>query len=92
MNNLLLSNLKAGNYFLDYYPQLLNFCLFYWQDERVNEAGDVDYKTDHTFASHMDEQEAVSEFALKKSILQQRQFLPIFAVKQEVMCTLLYRG
>ena len=44
-----------------------------------------DYKTGHKFAEHMQKkQEASSEFAKKKTILQQRQYLPVFAVRQEV--------
>lgn len=34
--------------------------------------------------------EASSEFAKKKSILEQRQYLPIFAVQQELLSILRY--
>ena len=48
--------------------------------------GEVDYKSDHTFADHMGEKTvAVSEFAKKKTLTQQRQYLPVFAVRQEML-------
>ncbi|GFT90482.1 pre-mRNA-splicing factor ATP-dependent RNA helicase PRP16 [Nephila pilipes] len=46
----------------------------------------TDYKEDHKFAEHMKKtSEATSEFSRKKSILQQRQYLPVFAVRQELL-------
>ncbi|CAL1270973.1 unnamed protein product [Larinioides sclopetarius] len=46
----------------------------------------TDYKEDHKFAEHMkNSSEATSDFSRKKSILQQRQFLPVFAVRQELL-------
>lgn len=43
-------------------------------------------RTEQKFADHMKEKsEASSEFAQKKSILEQRQYLPIFAVQQELL-------
>lgn len=57
----------------------------FYQDENVNEEGESDYKKGQQFAEHMkDAGEASSDFAKKKSILQQRQYLPVFAVRQEV--------
>ncbi|XP_076357902.1 ATP-dependent RNA helicase l(1)G0007 isoform X2 [Tachypleus tridentatus] len=54
--------------------------------KELNEDNDTDYKADHRFAKHMQEKdEASSEFARKKSILQQRQYLPVFAVRQELL-------
>jgi pre-mRNA-splicing factor ATP-dependent RNA helicase DHX38/PRP16 len=53
------------------------------------ETGDVNYKDDHKFADVMaGKNEAVSDFAKKKSIKEQREFLPIFAVRQEVRVNL----
>uniref|UniRef100_A0A803TC91 RNA helicase n=1 Tax=Anolis carolinensis TaxID=28377 RepID=A0A803TC91_ANOCA len=50
------------------------------------EDGSVDYRTEQKFADHMKEKsEASSEFAKKKSIAEQRQYLPIFAVQQELL-------
>ncbi|XP_061449776.1 pre-mRNA-splicing factor ATP-dependent RNA helicase PRP16 isoform X1 [Rhineura floridana] len=52
----------------------------------VAEDGTVDYRTEQKFADHMKEKsEASSEFAKKKSIVEQRQYLPIFAVQQELL-------
>ena len=60
-------------------------------DKAVNEKGDIDYKDDHKFADHMKEKtEAVSVFAQRKTIQQQRQYLPIFAVRQEVLISLFH--
>lgn len=48
-------------------------------------------RTEQKFAEHMKEKnEASSEFAKKKSILEQRQYLPIFAVQQELLSILRY--
>uniref|UniRef100_A0A7N9ASE9 Pre-mRNA-splicing factor ATP-dependent RNA helicase PRP16 n=1 Tax=Mastacembelus armatus TaxID=205130 RepID=A0A7N9ASE9_9TELE len=52
----------------------------------VGEDGKVDYRAEQKFADHMKEKtEASSEFAKKKSILEQRQYLPIFAVRQQLL-------
>lgn len=57
------------------------------KDDRLIADDETDYKTDQKFADHMQEPtEASSEFAKKKTILQQRRYLPVFAVRQEVMC------
>lgn len=43
-------------------------------------------RTEQKFAGHVKEKsEASSEFAKKKSIVEQRQYLPIFAVQQELL-------
>ncbi|KAL1129092.1 hypothetical protein AAG570_013623 [Ranatra chinensis] len=56
------------------------------KDEKVNPEGDTDYKTGQKFADHMrDNQAASSEFAKKKTIKEQRQYLPVFAVRQELL-------
>ncbi|XP_039186985.1 pre-mRNA-splicing factor ATP-dependent RNA helicase PRP16 isoform X1 [Crotalus tigris] len=50
------------------------------------EDGTVDYRTEQKFAGHVKEKsEASSEFAKKKSIVEQRQYLPIFAVQQQLL-------
>ncbi|XP_056134192.1 pre-mRNA-splicing factor ATP-dependent RNA helicase PRP16 isoform X2 [Lampris incognitus] len=52
----------------------------------VGEDGKVDYRAEQKFADHMkDKSEASSEFAKKKTILEQRQYLPIFAVRQQLL-------
>ena len=55
-------------------------------DAAVNADGDVDYKESQKFANHMSSKtEAVSDFAMRKSISEQRQYLPVFAVRQELL-------
>lgn len=55
------------------------------QQEKVDEKGEVDFKADHKFADLMQEKtEAVSDFAKKRTMQQQRQYLPIYAVRNEV--------
>ncbi|XP_077420453.1 pre-mRNA-splicing factor ATP-dependent RNA helicase PRP16 isoform X2 [Vanacampus margaritifer] len=54
--------------------------------QKVGEDGKVDYKAEQKFADHMKEKSvASSEFAKKKSFLEQRQYLPIFAVRQQLL-------
>ena len=52
--------------------------------EEVTESGDIDFRNDKKFADIMKDSEAVSDFAKKKTLMEQRRFLPIFAVKNEV--------
>lgn len=55
-------------------------------DDRKIEEGETDYKADHKFADHMKiTTVAASDFAKKKSMCQQRQFLPAYAVREEVL-------
>nr|GEW11338.1 pre-mRNA-splicing factor ATP-dependent RNA helicase DEAH7 [Tanacetum cinerariifolium] len=51
----------------------------------VGEHGEVDFKGDATFARHMKKGEAVSDFAKSKSISEQRQYLPVFSVRNEFL-------
>jgi HrpA-like RNA helicase len=56
------------------------------QAEAKAEEGDVNYKQDSQFAEHMKKKsEALSEFSQSKSIQQQREYLPIFSVKAQLM-------
>ncbi|GBM31022.1 Pre-mRNA-splicing factor ATP-dependent RNA helicase PRP16 [Araneus ventricosus] len=56
------------------------------ETDEKNVEDNTDYKEDHKFAEHMkNSSEATSDFSRKKSILQQRQFLPVFAVRQELL-------
>ncbi|XP_017562795.1 pre-mRNA-splicing factor ATP-dependent RNA helicase PRP16 isoform X1 [Pygocentrus nattereri] len=56
------------------------------EGKHVGEDGAVDYRAEQKFADHMKEKsEASSEFAKKKTLLEQRQFLPIFAVRQQLL-------
>ena len=56
------------------------------QGDKTNDQDEVDFKNEHKYAEHMqtDESQAVSDFAIHKTIKEQREFLPIYAVKQEV--------
>lgn len=55
-------------------------------DDKVNQDGETDYKAGHKYAKHMKNSgEASSDFARKKTLIQQRQYLPIFAVRQELL-------
>ncbi|XP_078435435.1 RNA helicase family protein [Wolffia australiana] len=52
----------------------------------VGEEGEIDFREDAKFAQHMKEKgEAVSDFAKSKSLSQQRQYLPIFSVREELL-------
>ena len=56
------------------------------EDKRFNKDEDTtDYRTDQKFADHMTKSEAASDFARKKSISEQRRYLPVFAVRQELL-------
>lgn len=57
------------------------------EDEKFdNETDTADYRKDQKFAEHMTKNEpSVSEFGRKKTITQQRQFLPAFAVREELL-------
>ncbi|XP_072388700.1 pre-mRNA-splicing factor ATP-dependent RNA helicase PRP16 [Diabrotica undecimpunctata] len=57
------------------------------EDKKYNKDDDsTDYKADHKFAEHMkDTGAASSDFARKKTILEQRRYLPAFAVRQELL-------
>ena len=47
--------------------------------------GSTNYKSDQQFADHIQgESQAVSSFAKSKTLKQQRQFLPIYAVREKV--------
>ncbi|TQE09997.1 hypothetical protein C1H46_004419 [Malus baccata] len=47
--------------------------------------GEIDFKEDAKFAQHMKDGEAASEFAKSKTISQQRQFLPIYSVRDDLL-------
>jgi pre-mRNA-splicing factor ATP-dependent RNA helicase DHX38/PRP16 len=43
------------------------------------------YKADSQFSSHMKTNEAQSSFAKNKTLQQQREYLPAFAVREQLM-------
>uniref|UniRef100_A0A5B6ZC59 RNA helicase n=1 Tax=Davidia involucrata TaxID=16924 RepID=A0A5B6ZC59_DAVIN len=51
----------------------------------VGEEGEVDFKEDAKFAQHLKKGEAVSDFAKSKTLAQQRQYLPIYSVRDELL-------
>nr|XP_053648813.1 pre-mRNA-splicing factor ATP-dependent RNA helicase PRP16-like [Cherax quadricarinatus] len=56
------------------------------KDDRKIEEGETDYKADQKFAEHMKvASEASSDFSRKKTFKEQRQFLPVFAVREELL-------
>ncbi|KAK4876670.1 hypothetical protein RN001_009176 [Aquatica leii] len=56
------------------------------EDTRYNKESDsTDYRTDQKFADHMAKAESCSDFAKKKTFLEQRRYLPVFAVRQELL-------
>lgn len=57
------------------------------EDAKFDADTDIaDYKKDQKFAEHMQNQEqGSSDFAKKKTIMQQRQYLPVYAVRQDLL-------
>ncbi|KNA17580.1 hypothetical protein SOVF_078160 [Spinacia oleracea] len=51
----------------------------------VGEDGEIDFKEDAKFAQHLKKDEAVSEFAKTKTLSQQRQYLPIFSIRDDLL-------
>uniref|UniRef100_A0A0M3JGV3 Flagellar M-ring protein FliF n=1 Tax=Anisakis simplex TaxID=6269 RepID=A0A0M3JGV3_ANISI len=45
----------------------------------------ANYRESQQFASHMSESQAVSDFALEKTLKEQREYLPVFAVRQKML-------
>ena len=55
-------------------------------DQGEGENGEVNYKEDSQFAKHMSKKsDAMSEFSQNKTIKQQREYLPIYTVKAQLM-------
>lgn len=53
---------------------------------KVGKEGEVDYKEGSKFSSHMKEKtEAASEFSQSKTIAEQRRFLPIYTIRDELL-------
>lgn len=52
----------------------------------VGDQGEIDFKEEAKFSQHLKEKaEAVSDFAKSKSLAQQRQYLPIFTVRDDLL-------
>lgn len=56
-------------------------------EENITEDGEVDYKKSSGFAEHMKKNKdgPVSDFAREKTIRQQREFLPVYSVREELL-------
>lgn len=57
------------------------------KEDQKDDNEDTDYKTEQRFADHMKDtgSEGTSEFSRMKTLLQQRQYLPVFAARQELL-------
>ncbi|KAL1536945.1 RNA helicase [Salvia divinorum] len=51
----------------------------------VGDQGEIDFKQDAKFAQHLKKGEGVSDFAKSKTLAQQRQYLPIFSIREELL-------
>ncbi|RZC57806.1 hypothetical protein C5167_005110 [Papaver somniferum] len=59
----------------------------------VGDEGEIDFKEDAKFAQHMQQKgEAVSDFAKSKTLMQQRQYLPIYSQRDELMQVIIIVG
>jgi pre-mRNA-splicing factor ATP-dependent RNA helicase DHX38/PRP16 len=54
-------------------------------DKGKEDDGEVDYKKSLGFATHLKKAEGASEFSRQKTIREQREYLPIFSVRQELL-------
>ncbi len=52
------------------------------------EGGDGNYKAGSQFASHMKQSEGASNFSRTRTLKEQREYLPAFAVREELMRTI----
>lgn len=80
-------NIHALNYNVDQYTCDNHHTLSWLQGDKTGdgEAGEGNYKSSQQFAAHMKGgSQAVSSFAKYKTLKEQRQFLPIFATRQQV--------
>lgn len=56
------------------------------QDPKLAEDGSSNYRSGQQFSEHIQEEsEAVSNFAKSKSLKQQREFLPIYATRRDLL-------
>ena len=56
------------------------------RDDRDEQDEEIDYKKSQKFAEHMREKnDAVSDFARKKTLDEQRKYLPIYAIREDLL-------
>ena len=73
--------------FINWITHVINVPIYIYttQDLESKEDGSTDYKSGQKFADHIKgDSEAVSSFAKNRTMKQQREFLPIFAVREQV--------
>ncbi|RYR51464.1 hypothetical protein Ahy_A06g026482 isoform A [Arachis hypogaea] len=51
----------------------------------VGEEGEINFKEEAKFSQHLKKEEAVSDFAKSKNVAEQRQYLPIFSVRDDLL-------
>ncbi|XP_050235507.1 pre-mRNA-splicing factor ATP-dependent RNA helicase DEAH7 isoform X2 [Mercurialis annua] len=51
----------------------------------VGEEGEVDFREEAKFSQHLKKEEAVSDFAKSKTLAEQRQYLPIYSVRDDLL-------
>jgi pre-mRNA-splicing factor ATP-dependent RNA helicase DHX38/PRP16 len=56
--------------------------------KKEDEDGQADYKSDSKFATHMKASEGASNFSRTKSLKEQREYLPAFACREDLMRTI----
>ena len=55
-------------------------------NEKLNEDGELDYRAGNKFSEHMNEKSvARSDFAKNKTMKQQREFLPVYGCREDLM-------
>lgn len=52
---------------------------------KFDDEGNLDYKADSQYAKNMTNFEAISDFARSKSVKEQREYLPIFSVREQLV-------
>jgi pre-mRNA-splicing factor ATP-dependent RNA helicase DHX38/PRP16 len=56
------------------------------RDDKDDQSEDVDYKKSQKFAEYMqDKNEAVSDFAKRRTLDEQRKYLPIYAIREDLL-------
>ena len=56
------------------------------RDDKDEQGDEIDYKRAQKFAEHMQgKNEAVSDFAMKRTIDEQRKYLPIYAIRDDLL-------
>ena len=56
------------------------------RDEKDDQSEEVDYKKSQKFAEHMKaKNDAISDFAKKRTIDEQRKYLPIYAIREDLL-------